>query len=124
MAEFIVVDVNAEQRLIALLDRSGRYHVALATAGVPPIRAYVRGFNPERGFGLLVEVQTGQVHRIVFEAVDCGQEQALERLHEGVPAAWPMRHVSAATPAPPFRASRSQDQWDLLAPERRADRVR
>lgn len=122
MAEFIVIDVNAGQRLIALLDRSGRYHVAVATASMPPIRAYVRGFNPERGFGLLVEVQSGQVHRIVFEAVDCGQERALERLHESVPAPGPTRPAAAAAPA--FRASRSKDQWDLLAPERRADRVR
>jgi hypothetical protein len=84
----------------------------------------VRGFNPERGFGLLVQVQTGQVHRIVFEAVDCGQQRALERLHEVAPAARPTSAAAPAASAPAFRASRSTDQWDLLAPERRADRVR
>jgi hypothetical protein len=122
MAEFIVVDVNAERRLIALLDRAGRYHVAFATSGMPPTGAYVRGFNPERGFGLLVHVQSGQVHRIVFEAVDCRQEKALALLHERgaeAPASCPTAAVPAALP---FRAARSQDPWDRLEPERRADR--
>jgi hypothetical protein len=122
MAKFIVVDVNAERRLIALLDRAGRYHVAFATSGLPPLSAYVRGFNPERGFGLLVNVQSGQVYRIVFEAVDCRQESAFALLHErsaGVPAPHPPATAPAETP---FRATRSQDPWDRLEPERRADR--
>lgn len=118
MAEFIVVDVNADRGLLALLDRQGRYHVAFATAGMPSVRAEVRGFNPERGFGLLVERQTGQVYRIVFEAVDCSQEKALGLLHETASAA------PTSRPADPFRARRSKDPWDQLAPERRTDRGR
>jgi len=122
MAEFIVVDVNAERRLLALLDRSGRYHVAFATAGAPPIHAYVRGFNPECGFGLLVEVQTGHIYRIVFEVVDCSQENALQRVHANAPAASVSHPAVDARPAFPFRASRSTDPWDSLAPPQRADR--
>jgi hypothetical protein len=132
MAEFIVVEVNEERRLIALLDRAGRYHVAFATSGMPPISTYVRGFNPERGFGLLVNVQSGQVYRIVFESVDCRQEKALELLH-GRSAEAPASHTpashtpashspAAASPLAPFRANRSKDTWDRLEPERRADR--
>jgi hypothetical protein len=109
MADFIVVDVDAERRRLALLDRAGRYHIASTTTGMPPVCAYVRGFNPERGFGLLVEVQTGQVHRIVFEAVDCSHEKALVLLHE-MPGAVPLhRPPVAGSTATPLRACRSMD---------------
>jgi hypothetical protein len=124
MAEFIVVDVDAERRRVALMDRAGRYHIVSATAAMPPVCAYVRGFNPERGFGLLVEVQTGQVHRIVFEAVDCSQEKARVLLHQ-MPSAAPAQRASVAeSPATPFRASRSPEPWDQLAAEQRAERSR
>jgi hypothetical protein len=116
--------VNAERRMVALLDRAGRYHVALATAGTPPVSAYVRGFHPERGFGLLIDARTRLVHRILFEAIDCGQDKALELLHGCLQATSPMaRNIAPEPPAVPSAVTRTMDPWDSLALERRADRA-
>jgi hypothetical protein len=124
MSEFIVLDVNAERRLVTLLDAMGRYHVAFATTGMPAISTYVRGFTPERGFGLLIETGTRIVYRILFEAIDCGHEKAVELLHGSLRAGMPLsRGGVTAPPAIAGAVKRSSDPWESLAPERRADRM-
>jgi hypothetical protein len=124
MSEFIVVDVNAERRLLALLDRAGRYHVAFATTGMPAISTYVRGFTPERGFGLLIETGTRVVYRILFESIDCGHEMAVELLHGSPRAGAPgARNAASAPSAMTLAAMRPKDPWESLVPERRADRM-
>ena len=82
MVELVVVDVQDERRLVALVDRFRRYYVARVSAELPLPEATVSGPIPQRGLALLNDHRTGQVYRVHFEAVDCGEAVAFNMLRQ------------------------------------------
>jgi hypothetical protein len=87
MAQYLVLDMNAGQRLVALRDQCSCYHVARVTAELPPIHGQLDGAKPAVGFNLMVAQCSSQVYRMIFELVNCGHGVALERLHGADPDA-------------------------------------
>ena len=76
------MDVNAELRLVALVDRFRKYHVALVLAELPQVQTSLGGPTPQRGLALLNEHKTGQVYRVRFDSVRCDRAEAFEMLRQ------------------------------------------
>jgi len=119
MAEYMVLDVNAELRCVALLDRLGGHHVAFAPEALPAPGEFLQGTYPAAGLNLMSAAATGQVYRVIFEAVDCDLQMTFDRLRP--------RHNGAASAPPPlaqpgsrFSAARSSDTWDGVVPPGRS----
>lgn len=82
MHRYTVVAVSRTRSGHALcLQAEGGLHLARATAAVPPVGATLLGNAPRLGFGLLLGAPIDQVFRVIFEALDCTQDQALRSLH-------------------------------------------
>ena len=96
MAEFVVIDVNAELRLVALVDRFRKYHVAMVLAELPEVQASLGGPAPQRGLALLNEHKSGQVYRVRFDSVHCDQAAAFEMLRQTLGNALEEERESAA----------------------------
>lgn len=111
MANFIVLDVSGERRRVALLDREGRYHVARAMAELPEVGAYLDGAYAVEGPSMLVALRTGQVYRLLVEALNCGQLETFDRLHAD---AIPESRRPASALADRFAATRTTDTWDSV----------
>jgi hypothetical protein len=69
MHHYLVVERWAEHGLCMLRCGAGRYHVARALSVMPPPGEPLSGDAPRLGFGLLVCAATGQIFRVIFEAV-------------------------------------------------------
>jgi hypothetical protein len=80
MHRYLVADVSKSNRLVALRDPSGRFHVAHCTSELPAIQAVLDGFSPAIGFALLTGPR-GEVVRLIFSHVHCGHSHALALLH-------------------------------------------
>ena len=80
MYRYFVADTNVKNRCMTLRDEDGRLHVASAAYEVPHIgdelTGDVPGFGPRALMGL-----DGEVLRVDFDLVNCGQRAALEHLH-------------------------------------------
>ena len=111
MANFIVLDVSEERRRVALQDREGRYHVARAMAELPEVGAYLDGAYAAEGPSMLVALRTGQVYRLLVEALNCGQLETFDRLHSD---AIPELGRPASGPPDCFVATRTTDTWDSV----------
>jgi hypothetical protein len=86
MYRYLVADTCAATRLVALRDPAGRYHVAHCTSPLPDVQSVLGGFLPSVGSALM-RGERGEVVRLTFRQVHCGQRRALELLHaDGVPA--------------------------------------
>jgi hypothetical protein len=83
MHEYTVLDVahTGAGNALCLADATGGHHVARATAAVPAVGDRLLGNRPALGFGLLTGTSLDQVFRVIFEAVHCSREQALNSLH-------------------------------------------
>ena len=81
MYRFIVVDVVAGSRLVALCDDAGRYHVAHCTSDLPNIRHELIGDLPSMGFALLID-DAGVIFRLIYSQVNCGQRFVFDQLHQ------------------------------------------
>lgn len=114
MADYLVLDVNAAERTVALLDRFGAYHVAIAHAEVPAMGTFLQGGFAIAGQNTLTSEGTGQVYRLEFAEVDCGQEATFDMLHTRMSVA------SHAAPkphtGPAFRRVRHTDTWEGSVP--------
>jgi hypothetical protein len=80
MYRFLVADACAATRLVALRDPAGRYHVAHCTSVMPEVKTVLEGHFPALGFALLTG-QRGEVVRLAFTHVCCGQWRAHALLH-------------------------------------------
>jgi hypothetical protein len=81
-----VADVNTATRLIALRDPADSYHVARCASDLPDAQAVLEGLPPVVGFALLTG-ERGEVFRLIFNHVRCGDWRALELLNaDGVPS--------------------------------------
>jgi len=81
MHDYTVVAVSRLGSEHALcLASAGGYHVARATASVPPVGARLLGNAPALGFGLLLGAPLDQVFRVIFESVHCSQDEAQRTL--------------------------------------------
>lgn len=85
MSSYTVLDATPllSGQALCLRDEEGRYHVVRTTAEVPEIGLRLKGQRPRLGLELLVGASTGQVFRVVFEALNCGQRGALSLLRGG-----------------------------------------
>ncbi len=83
MHDYTVLDVahSGAEHALSLSDGAGGFHVARATADVPPIGAKLTGDAPALGFGLLLSTSVDQVFRVIFEEVHCSEEEAHHSLH-------------------------------------------
>jgi hypothetical protein len=72
MHHYTVIDVNSNNRLVALRDHDNRYHAAHCTSGLPAVGQELAGSLPERGFTLLIQ-SDGAVCRLTFSEVNRGQ---------------------------------------------------
>jgi hypothetical protein len=80
MYRYFVADTNAKARRMTLRDDAGRLHVATVPFEVPIIGDVLTGSIPGFGPHALVGPQ-GEVLRVYFDMVNCGQRAALEELH-------------------------------------------
>jgi hypothetical protein len=83
MAEYLVLDVDAARRRVALLDGFQGYHVARVADALPPMGTRLHGNHAVRAFILMHDPVGGQVYRFTMEATDCGQEATFRWLHLG-----------------------------------------
>ena len=83
MHDYTVMDVarSGSEHALCLADGAGSFHVARATADVPPVGAKLTGNSPALGFGLLSSTPVDQVFRVIFEEVRCSEEEAHHSLH-------------------------------------------
>jgi hypothetical protein len=101
MREYVVFDANPSSRLVALMDDSGRHHVAHCTADLPPVDHKLHGAAAAAGFALLVGAH-GVVYRVIFSQVDCGEGAAFDLVrrplgpscHSARPDAAPGQHLA------------------------------
>ena len=80
MLDYIVVDTSEPKGLMALLDRFGGYHVAHTQSALPELGATLLGTTAAPGPAELTEVGSGCLHRVDFEAVNCGQQSTFDML--------------------------------------------
>jgi hypothetical protein len=81
MTLYFVLDTCAENHLLMLYDSFGMYHVAHTAAALPETGTELHGTAPCLGSHILHATATGQVFRVNFEVIDCGQQAAFDRLH-------------------------------------------
>lgn len=70
MFPYCVVVSSPDESRITLKDQLGRRHLARALNGLPERGALLKGTRPHLGFGLLVCLTTGRVHRVIFETIN------------------------------------------------------
>jgi hypothetical protein len=87
MREYVVFDANPSSRLVALMDASGRHHVAHCTADLPPIDHKLHGAAAVPGFALMLGAQ-GMVYRLIFTQLDCGEQAAFDLVRRPTGPAW------------------------------------
>jgi hypothetical protein len=87
MREYVVFDANPSSRLVALMDESGRHHVAHCTADLPPIDHKLHGAAAAPGFALMLGAH-GLVYRMIFSQLDCGEQAAFELVRRPMGPAW------------------------------------
>lgn len=83
MLDYTVLSVtrSGAEHAVCLADATGGFHVARATARVPPVGAKLLGHAPRLGFGLLLGVPIDEVFRVIFERVHCSHDEAHRLLH-------------------------------------------
>lgn len=62
---------HASTHNITLVDDTGRLHVARSLHGSLRVGAELHGPRPVPGFALLSNASTLDIHRVIFEEVDC-----------------------------------------------------
>ena len=86
MHRYLVADVSAANRLVALRDAAGRYHVAHCSSGLPDVQAVLDGPLASMGSAQLT-AERGEAVRVIFSHLYRGPREALELLHAvGTPA--------------------------------------
>ncbi|MDE2393894.1 MAG: hypothetical protein KGL43_14265 [Burkholderiales bacterium] len=81
MFQFRVTDTCLEARLASLEDVSRQRHIVRMTAALPEIGAELEGAGPGLGFHILLAVGSGRLYRVIFEAINCSEQYAFERMH-------------------------------------------
>lgn len=80
----LAVTRSGSEHAVCLADATGGFHVARATAGVPPVGAKLLGSEPKLGFGLLLGAPIDEVFRVIFEQVHCSHDEAHRSLFGGL----------------------------------------
>jgi hypothetical protein len=81
MTLFFVLDVQPKDQLVVLYDSFGMYHLARAAGELPDIGTEMHGAaHAFAGPRVLQATMTGREFRLDFEAVNCGQGEAFERM--------------------------------------------
>ena len=80
MHPYLVIDINAEDRSMAFVDRAGKYHVARWTADPPVVGDDLDGTPPQLGSALL-KSRHGHTFPVIFDLVNVAQGDAFDRLH-------------------------------------------
>jgi hypothetical protein len=80
MHRYHVIDINAQDRSMAFVDRARKYHVARWTVDAPDVGDELDGPPPHLGSALL-EGRHGQSFAVIFDLVDGVQGDAFDRLH-------------------------------------------
>lgn len=70
MFPYCVVASNPEEARITLKDHAGRLHLARALNALPDPGAVLKGSRPHLGFGLLLCLTSGRLHRVIFETIN------------------------------------------------------
>ena len=86
MHRYVVASTQTLNRLIALCDSEGRFHVARASMATPQVGTKLTGNSPALGFGLLLGEPLDKVYRVTFETVHCGHKEAMQSLHGSLSA--------------------------------------
>lgn len=118
MADDLVLDINSAERTVALLDRFGAHHVAVAHAELPATGTFLQGGFAVAGQNTLISEGTGQVYCLAFAAVDCGQEATFDMLHTRMPMPMPVagQFPTPSHSSPAFRRVRHTDTWEGSVP--------
>ena len=69
MHKYRVVSRSTEECRLTLRCSLGRYHQARVLSVLPLMNATLEGDRPHLGFGILIDAQSGSVHRLSFEAI-------------------------------------------------------
>lgn len=85
MQNLRVADLNAIDRMLALCDVDGAYHLARACAEMPDIETTLQGPTPMLGRAAHLAASSGQVYRVTFEQLNCSQETVMQCLHPLAP---------------------------------------
>ena len=84
MLEYTVVSLNPKNRLVALRDSDGCFHVGRCTGAMPGKGDVLSGGPPAIGFSLLKR-SDGGIYRYIFKEVNGVERWALELLqHDDV----------------------------------------
>ena len=78
MTDFLVLHTSKKEQRMALLDHSGRYHVARVADSLPAIGEELIGAYPTAGPLVLVAGSNGNVFRVTFDAIDCGRPMTFD----------------------------------------------
>jgi hypothetical protein len=104
MHRFYVRESCQSASAIALQDGDGRFHLARATAILPPVGTELEGALPRLGFSILLGASTGRVYRVIFELVDAELQVTMARLQSRLPD---FHHPPRGAPSSPHEANGS-----------------
>ncbi len=80
MHRYRVIDASATGQVVALSDSVGQRHIARALHHAPCVGSCLQGGAPGLGFRVLVCLSSGQLVRVIFELVNCpNQDEATKR---------------------------------------------